>query len=188
MEIVYKDPKTLKPYPLNNKIHPPEQIKKLRQSIRDFGIKRPFVIDKEDVVVIGHGVLLACLEEKTPPVPCVIASELTPEQIKKLRILDNKLNESPWHIDNLKLELEELPELKVEFPELDIDTLDTQKAFGGLPSGEKSGLEQMTFTLTAEQAAEVKAAMSAAKEETRGQPGNKNGNALAHICTTFNEL
>ena len=104
MEIIYLNPKDLKPYENNAKKHPKDQVKHIANSIKQFGFKQPIVIDKDNVVIIGHGRLKASIELNLKQVPCVIADDLTEEQIKALRLADNKTNESEW--DNLLLDLE----------------------------------------------------------------------------------
>lgn len=79
----------------------------IAQSIKDFGWKQPLVIDKKNVIVIGHGRLQAAKLLKLKSVPCVV-TDLTEEECKRLRILDNKLNESDWDIDFLKSDIQDL--------------------------------------------------------------------------------
>lgn len=100
--------KELKPYRKNTKLHDEKQIKNVRQSIKDFGFVQPLVVDKNNVVIIGHCRLLAAKRLKLEEVPCFQAEDLTPEQTKKLRILDNKTNESPWDVELLAIELADL--------------------------------------------------------------------------------
>jgi site-specific DNA-methyltransferase (adenine-specific) len=88
----------IKPYKRNAKRHPPEQVEYIANSIREFGWQQPLVIDKNGVVVIGHGRLLAAKKLGMKEVPCVRAEGLTDEQIKALRLADNKTNESEWDI------------------------------------------------------------------------------------------
>lgn len=95
----------LRPYEKNAKRHSEEQINNVAESIRQFGWKQPIVIDKENVVVIGHCRLLAAQHLGLSEVPVLIADDLTPEQIRELRIVDNKTNESPWDMEILSLEL-----------------------------------------------------------------------------------
>jgi len=66
------------------------------------------VVDQNNVVIIGHGRLLAAIKLGMETVPVIKMEKLTETQIKKLRILDNKLNESERDNENLKLELKEL--------------------------------------------------------------------------------
>ena len=66
------------------------------------------MVDKNDVIVIGHCRYEAAKKLKLETVPCVCVDELTDEQVKALRIVDNKSNESPWDFDFLADELAEL--------------------------------------------------------------------------------
>ena len=110
------------PYEFNNKVHDEQQIDRIANSIKEFGFTQPLVIDATNIVVIGHGRLLAAKKLGLTSVPCYRAEQLTEEQIKKLRILDNKLNESDRDLANLKLELDSLPNFN--FGELELATGD----------------------------------------------------------------
>ena len=66
------------------------------------------MVDKNDVIVIGHCRYEAAKKLKLETVPCVCVDELTDEQVKALRIVDNKSNESPWDMDFLADELAEV--------------------------------------------------------------------------------
>ena len=105
MEIVYLSPDELTPYEQNAKIHPPEQIEHIANSIKQFGWQQPIVVDKDKVVIIGHGRLLAAQQMNLKEVPVVFAENLTEEQANALRLADNKLNESPWDFTRLESEL-----------------------------------------------------------------------------------
>ena len=98
----------LKPYAKNAKKHDQTQIDNVAESIKQFGMVQPIVIDKNNVVIIGHCRLEACKKLKFKEVPCVLADTLTDEQVAKLRLLDNKLNESDWDFDLLGEELADL--------------------------------------------------------------------------------
>ena len=107
----------IKPYERNQKKHPESQVKNIAKSIEKYGFVQPIVIDKNNEIIIGHGRYMAggdILGMKT--VPCVRAENLTEQQIRELRILDNKLNESDWDIDLLKEDLDDL-----DFDDFDID-------------------------------------------------------------------
>lgn len=101
---------TIKPCKRNTKKHPQVQIDNIAESIRQFGFVQPLVLDgnKDNEIIIGHGRYFAAKQLKMKAVPCVYVQDLTDEQIRKLRILDNKLNESEWDIDILKMELDDL--------------------------------------------------------------------------------
>lgn len=90
-------------------------------SIKEFGFKQPIVVDKDRVVVAGHTRLKAAQKLGLETVPVVVAEDLTPEQIKAYRILDNKVGEkSEWDAELLHLELSEiqldLKVFEVDFP------------------------------------------------------------------------
>ena len=100
--------KDLIPYEKNTKKHDDVQINNVAESIKQYGFVQPIVIDKNNVVVIGHCRLLAAKKLKMTDVPCVCVDDLTEEQVKALRIVDNKSNESPWDFDFLADELAEI--------------------------------------------------------------------------------
>ncbi|MEE1138231.1 MAG: DNA methyltransferase [Acutalibacteraceae bacterium] len=100
--------KDLIPYEKNTKKHDDVQINNVAESIKQYGFVQPIVIDKNNVVVIGHCRLLAAKKLKMADVPCVCVEDLTEEQVKALRIVDNKSNESPWDFDFLADELADL--------------------------------------------------------------------------------
>lgn len=95
----------LKRYNNNAKEHPQEQIDKIAESIRQFGFRQPIVVDSSNVVVIGHGRLLAAKALGMKQVPCVVIDDLTEDEINALRLIDNKLNESKWDFSALEDEL-----------------------------------------------------------------------------------
>ena len=100
--------KDLIPYEKNTKKHDDVQINNVAESIKQYGFVQPIVIDKNNVVVIGHCRLLAAKKLKMQEVPCVCVDDFTEEQVKALRIVDNKSNESPWDFDFLADELAEI--------------------------------------------------------------------------------
>jgi ParB-like chromosome segregation protein Spo0J len=105
MKVEYLSPGELFPYPQNAKIHTPDQVKRIANSIKEFGFQQPIVIDKDNVVIIGHGRLFAAQELHLDSVPVVRADDLTEDQAKALRLADNKLNESPYDFSKLEEEL-----------------------------------------------------------------------------------
>ena len=99
------------PYVNNTKKHPPEQIDKLASMIAEYGFDVPIVVDSDGVIIKGHGRLQAFKKLNAHTVPVVVRNDLTPAQCKAARIADNKIAESEWDMDLLKIELEELTEL-----------------------------------------------------------------------------
>lgn len=129
MQIIQKAIPELIPYERNTKKHDQKQIDNVAESIRQYGFVQPIVIDKNNVVVIGHCRLLAAKKLKLKEVPCVCVEDLTEEQVKALRIVDNKSNESEWDFDFLTDELADidLSDFDFEFgiyEETDLDVSD----------------------------------------------------------------
>ena len=114
LKIEYLPVGGLKPYEKNAKKHPAEQVEHIANSIREFGFRQPLVIDKDNVLVIGHGRLLAAKKLGLDTVPCVRADDLTDEQIKALRLADNKTNESEWDFDLLGGELDDIFDIDMD--------------------------------------------------------------------------
>lgn len=105
MKIIERRTVELIPYEKNQKKHDEKQIRNVANSIKKFGWQQPIVIDKKDVVVIGHCRLLAAQMLGLETVPVTIADNLSAKEIKELRIADNKTNESAWDMENLNLEI-----------------------------------------------------------------------------------
>ena len=108
MNVVYKATCELKPYDKNAKKHDETQVANVAESIRQYGFVQPIVVDRNNVVVIGHCRLMAAKKLKMRSVPCICVDDLTDEQVKALRIVDNKTNESAWDFDFLNMELPEI--------------------------------------------------------------------------------
>lgn len=105
LQIEYREISALIPYANNAKKHPPKQIQNLAESIRRFGFRNPVLIDSSCVIVAGHGRCLAAQAAGLTEVPVLIADDLSEDEIRAYRILDNKLAESPWDYEKLSLEM-----------------------------------------------------------------------------------
>lgn len=115
----------IKPYEKNAKEHPTWHLEKIANSIKAFGCKQPIVIDKNGVIVAGHGRFIAMtemlgytvMEQKAftkkgePVIPYVMADDLTEDEIKAYRIADNQLNALTGQ--NMNLIVDELKDLDV---------------------------------------------------------------------------
>ena len=98
----------LKPYEKNPRKND-EAVKYVAESIKQFGFKVPIVIDKEHVIVAGHTRWKAAKKLGISEVPCIVADDLTDEQIKAFRLADNKVAEkAEWDLDLLSFELDDL--------------------------------------------------------------------------------
>ena len=114
MQIIEKDISEIKPYPKNAKEHTPTQIKKIAASIQEFGFNQPIVVDKNGIIIVGHGRFEAAKELKLKTVP-ILTVDIDEERAKAYRLADNKLNESNWTID---LVVEELKTLSLKMVDL----------------------------------------------------------------------
>lgn len=111
MHIVELPIDTLKPYAQNPRIND-AAVDAVCASLREFGWQQPLVLDQDHTVIIGHTRLKAAQRLGMATVPCVIADGLTPEQVKALRIADNKTGEiAEWDMALLPEELRALCDL-----------------------------------------------------------------------------
>ena len=124
MEIVNKKIEDLKPYENNPRFND-DAVQYVANSIKEFGFKVPMVIDKNNVIVAGHTRYKAAMELGLEEVPCIIADDLTEEQIKAFRLADNKVSEkSLWNFDLLDEELTNISNIDMldfGFDKADID-------------------------------------------------------------------
>ena len=108
MNIIEKRVKDLKPYEKNPRKND-DAVQYVANSIKEFGFKQPIVIDKDNNIVCGHTRWKACKKLGIQTVPCVVADDLTEEQIKAFRIADNKVSEmAGWDFPMLDAELAEI--------------------------------------------------------------------------------
>ena len=108
MQIIEKNMKELIPYEKNPRKND-QSVDKVANSIKEFGFKVPIVVDKNNIIVCGHTRYKAAKKLKLSVVPCVVADDLTDEQIKAYRLADNKVGEdSEWDIDLLQGELDDI--------------------------------------------------------------------------------
>ncbi|WP_288907327.1 site-specific DNA-methyltransferase [uncultured Megasphaera sp.] len=97
------------PYINNARTHSPEQINKLRASLREFGFINPVIIDRDFNVIAGHGRIFAAKEEGIKEVPCVLVDYLTEAQKKAYIIADNRMAmDAGWDEELLRVEIEAL--------------------------------------------------------------------------------
>jgi len=111
MNIILKPITEITPYETNPRKND-SAVDVVALSIKEFGFKQPLVIDANGVIVAGHTRLKAAKLLGLESVPCVIADDLTPEQIAAYRLADNKTAEfSIWDIDLLDAELDKILDL-----------------------------------------------------------------------------
>lgn len=108
MEIISKPLSELTPYE-NNPRKNDDAVKYVAESIQQFGFKVPIIIDKNSVIVAGHTRYKAAAELGLKEVPCIVADDLTEEQIRAFRLADNKVAEkAEWDYELLNAELDEI--------------------------------------------------------------------------------
>lgn len=108
LSIEYLKTADLIPYK-NNPRNNDEAVQYVANSIKEFGFKVPIIIDRRNVIVAGHTRLKAALQLGLEEVPCVRADDLTDDQVKALRLADNKVGEiATWNFDALALELDDI--------------------------------------------------------------------------------
>lgn len=130
MKIVEKRLGEIRPYE-NNPRRNDEAVQYVAESIRQFGWKQPIVIDRDGVIIAGHTRYKAAQSLGIEKVPCLIADDLTPEQVKAYRLADNKVGEiADWDFDALK---EELDALDLDMTGFGFD--DAEKELGGDRAG-----------------------------------------------------
>lgn len=96
-------------------------VDKVAESIQLFGFKNPIIIDKNNVIVCGHTRVKAAVKLELKTVPCIYADDLTDEQVKAFRLIDNKTAEyAEWDFEKLSIELENLNE-NIDFDLSDFD-------------------------------------------------------------------
>lgn len=99
----------LVPYINNARTHSPEQLTKLRSSLREFGFINPVIIDRDYNIIAGHGRVLAAKEEGIMEIPCVFVDYLTEAQKKAYILADNRMAlDAGWDEELLRIEIESL--------------------------------------------------------------------------------
>lgn len=112
-EIIQKDVAEIIPYDKNPRKND-DAVETLENSIKEFGFRQPIIIDEHNVIICGHTRLKAAKKLGFKKVPCVVATGLTPQQVKAYRLADNKTAEkSEWDIDLLDKELATLDDINM---------------------------------------------------------------------------
>jgi site-specific DNA-methyltransferase (adenine-specific) len=129
MEVIEKKISELTPYE-NNPRRNDEAVKYVAESIKQFGFKVPLVVDKNGIIVAGHTRYKAAMELGIEEVPCIIADDLTEEQIKAFRLADNKVGEiAQWDQELLNFELDEIDIDMTDFGFIEMADLDVDGFF-----------------------------------------------------------
>lgn len=154
MEIVNKNIEDLKEYE-NNPRDNDGAVDAVAESIRQFGFKVPIIIDSNNIIVAGHTRLKAARRLGLVSVPCVVADDLTEEQIKAFRLSDNKTGElAEWDFEALEKELAELTAFDVDMSAFGFDESIFEDGFTTdfeLPDDDKPQTRTITLSLCEEQ-------------------------------------
>ena len=147
MKIENVDISRLKAYERNNKVHTDKQIEHIAKSIKEFGFLQPVVVDKNNVIVVGHARVKALKLLGELFVDVVRVDDLNEDQIKAYRILDNKLSaDTPLHFENIINEIESINENILDMFDLNsytsVEDLDASKIYESLNlSSENNGID-----------------------------------------------
>jgi hypothetical protein len=139
MEIENVSVENLIPYAKNAKKHPQEQIEQIKQSIRDFGFNDPLAVDENNVLIEGHGRLIAAKELGYTKLPCVRLTDLTEQQKKAYILAHNKLTmNSGFDLDLLTQELTDIADFDMSDFGFDVpDLLDDEDDDAGYYGDER---------------------------------------------------
>lgn len=114
MTIIEKKISEIREYE-NNPRHNEGAVEAVAASIREFGFKVPIIIDSDGVIVAGHTRKKAAEHLGLDVVPCVVADDLTPEQVKAFRLADNKTAElAEWDMKKLAEELQGISDIDMD--------------------------------------------------------------------------
>lgn len=138
MQIIEKNIKEIKPYENNPRLND-NAVEYVLNSIKEFGFKVPVVIDKDNTIVCGHTRYKAALKLGLKKLPCIIADELTEEQIRAFRLVDNKTQElAEWDWNKIGSELDSIEEIDMHLmgftdflDDVEIGELSEKKLGGG---------------------------------------------------------
>lgn len=124
LKIEYKNINDIIPYE-NNPRNNDNAVEVVKKSIEKFGFKNPIILDKNNVIVTGHTRLKAAIKLSLLEVPIIYADDLTDEQIKAFRLIDNKTAEiADWDFEKLEEEINMLEIDMSDFGFYDFDELD----------------------------------------------------------------
>lgn len=114
-QLIFKRVEDLIPYGNNPRFND-DAVDGVASSIERFGFKVPIVVDRDNIIVAGHTRWKACKKLGLETVPCIVADDLTPEQVKAFRLADNKVSElADWDFAKLEEELSALADMDLDF-------------------------------------------------------------------------
>lgn len=124
----------------NNPRHNEKAVDVVANSISQFGFKVPVIIDRDGVIVCGHTRVKAARLLGMQEVPCIVADDLTPEQIDAFRLADNKTSEfADWDFTKLDEELAKLADMEIDMSDFGFDVSDGS---ADVPADDSSGEDE----------------------------------------------
>ena len=128
LKIEYMNIDEIKTYPNNAKLHPAEQIEQIKKSIQEFGFNDPIAIDENNMIIEGHGRLIACKELDIKEVPIIRLEGLSDEQKRAYMLVHNKLTmNSDFDIELLADELSNIINIDMSQFDFDFEDLGTEE-------------------------------------------------------------
>lgn len=147
--IEWRHPDLLRAYPYNARVHEPEQVRQIADSLTEFGWTNPILIDGEDMVIAGHGRLMAARLLGMSRVPCLRLAGLSDEQRRAYVLADNKLAENAgWDNSLLRLELKDLSDAGFDVEVIGFSQDEIDNILNGLEGDGDGDGEKQEFTLT----------------------------------------
>lgn len=123
-EVVELPLSEIKPYERNPRIIE-QAVPYVQRSIDKYGFRNPLILDKNNVIICGHTRYFACKNLGYETIPCIIYSDLTPQQVKEFRLIDNKVAEKAiWDYELEKLEMQDLGEDAFNMLDFGFDKMD----------------------------------------------------------------
>lgn len=145
MEVKSMSIDDIKPYE-NNPRDNDDAVDSVANSIKEFGWQQPIVVDKDMVIIVGHTRYKAAKKLGMDKVPVVVASSLTPEQVKAYRLADNKVGElADWNLPKLNIELDDINDIDMSdfgFDENFDDNIEENNSFGVESNSVSNNAEQ----------------------------------------------
>src|SRR5262245_45258282 len=175
--------------PENARAHPAKNLEAIRSSLQRFGQQRPIVVREDGRIIAGNGTFTAAAELGWQAIE-VLRFGGSAEEARAYALADNRTGElAAWDPDTLALQLEELATagwdmLALGFePMAPPDSEAWQQALAGAAL-ERGEVQQLTFTMSDQEAEKVRAAIGQMLEEPAADDAGPNakGAALAAIC------
>lgn len=152
LKIEYVNIDELKTYENNAKLHPADQIEQIKKSIQEFGMNDPIAVWKDNVIIEGHGRLIACKELGISELPVVRLDNLTDEQRRAYTLAHNKLTmNSGFDIDILADELESITDIDMtDFGFADLSSFLNEDAYEEITDSDKAFKESISVVIPCE--------------------------------------